>query len=119
MRFVPQRILRAFIAQHIDGKQFLKVQLKGRCTLAQKYEGKEIYICFNDSGFWYLVPHDELLSWVKENMRVASTASWTTGGLYSFPTLSAAMRAQLEPYKLVVEPPAVQADGHVTGQSAG
>ncbi len=108
-----------FIAQHIDGKQFLKVQLKGRCTLAQKYEGKDIYICFNDSGFWYLVPHDELLSWVKENMRVASTASWTTGGLYSFPTLSAAMRAQLEPYKLVVEPPAVQADGHATGQSAG
>jgi hypothetical protein len=37
-----------FIAQHIDGQQFLKVQLKGRCTLAKKYRGKDLYICFHD-----------------------------------------------------------------------
>lgn len=105
-----------FIAQHIDGKQFLKVQLKGRCTLAQKYEGKDIFICFNEAESWYLVPHDDLLSWVAANMSVVSSASWTTGGQYSFPSLSAALRAHLEQYKLVVAQPTVQADGHATGQ---
>ncbi|AOF82135.1 hypothetical protein BSY238_1960 [Methyloversatilis sp. RAC08] len=33
-----------FIAQHIDGQQFVKAQLKGRCTLAKKYMGKDLYI---------------------------------------------------------------------------
>ena len=99
-----------FIAQHIDGKQFLKIQLKGRCTLAQKYEGKDIYICFCEAGCWYLVPHDELLSWVKGNMSVVSSASWTKGGQYSFPSLSAALKGKLEQYKLVVAEPMLHVD---------
>jgi hypothetical protein len=35
-----------FIAQHFDGKTFLKVQLKGRLTFDKKYLGKDIYIAF-------------------------------------------------------------------------
>jgi len=90
-----------FIAQHIDGQQFLKVQLKGRCTLAKKYRGKDLYICFRDRGAWYLAPHDELLAWVEENMKVKNTKSWNTAGLYSFPRLSQALKQHLKSYRLV------------------
>ena len=60
-----------FIAQHIDGETFLKVQLKGRMSIAKKYIGKNLHIGFPYEGSWYLFPHDEvaehlqttLLSW--------------------------------------------------------
>jgi hypothetical protein len=35
-----------FIAQHIDGEQFIKVQLKSRLWVNTKYKGKNIWICF-------------------------------------------------------------------------
>jgi hypothetical protein len=51
-----------FIAQHIDGK-WLKIQIKGRLTTKLEYEGKDIYIMFEDkeNSNWYLYPHDELV----------------------------------------------------------
>ncbi len=39
-----------FIAQHIDGETFLKVQLKGRLTFNKKYLGKGLYVAFHTSG---------------------------------------------------------------------
>lgn len=76
----------------------LNVQLKGRCTLAKKNMGKDLYICFHDLGAWYV--DDELLAWVQQNMNVTSTDSWNTAGLYSFPGLSAALKRRLESYRL-------------------
>ena len=35
-----------FIACHIDGETFLKVQLKGRLVIDRKYQGKDIHIAF-------------------------------------------------------------------------
>ena len=49
-----------FIAQHRDDKTYLKVQLKGRLTLAKKYRKKDIWIGFPYGDSWYLVPHDEM-----------------------------------------------------------
>lgn len=49
-----------FIACHINGNKFVKVQLKGRLTIDQKYRGKDIYITFNQDGKWYIYPHDTL-----------------------------------------------------------
>ena len=51
-----------FIAQHIDGK-WLKIQIKGRLTTKPEYEGKDIYIMFEDkeNSNWYLFPHDKLV----------------------------------------------------------
>ena len=42
------------IANHISGQQFLKVRLKGRLTLDQKYRGKDIRRCFRhpETGVW-------------------------------------------------------------------
>lgn len=54
-----------FLAYHKDGSQTLKVQLKARVTIAEKYQGQGLYIAFPfaDDGrrVWYLVPHDELV----------------------------------------------------------
>jgi len=92
-----------FIAHHIDGQQFLRVQLKGRCTIAKKYCGKSISICFKQNEIWYLVPHDEFFAWVSVNMKVVISDSWISNGEYSFPCLSAVLKAHLEQYKLLVD----------------
>lgn len=47
-----------FLACYIGGKTFLKIQLKGALTFQKKYNGKNIYIAFNQDGQWYLYPHD-------------------------------------------------------------
>jgi hypothetical protein len=45
-----------FIAQHLDGIQFLKVQLKPRLCFQKKYLQQDIYIAFPVTGGWYLYP---------------------------------------------------------------
>jgi len=57
-----------FLAQHIDGN-WIKVQLKGRLTTSPNYEGKDIYIMFEDkrNSQWYLFPHDKLTQYCREN----------------------------------------------------
>ena len=49
-----------FIACHIDGETFLKVQLKGRFVLDRKYLGKDIHIAFLHRDDLYLYPHDAI-----------------------------------------------------------
>ncbi len=89
-----------FIAQHVDGQQFLKVQLKGRCHVASKYVGKNLYLTFSDQGRWYLVPHDHLLDWLLQNTGIQNTESWKKQAQYSFPNLSLSVRDFLEPFLL-------------------
>ncbi|HVC46576.1 MAG TPA: hypothetical protein VND90_04970 [Terracidiphilus sp.] len=89
-----------FIAQHVDGKTFLKVQLKGALTFAKKYLGKDIYISFCDGEFWYLFPHDEILERVKkEEGIIEGTRSWQNGE-YAFATVGRKIKKILEPYRL-------------------
>jgi hypothetical protein len=88
-----------FIAQHLDGTTFLKVQLKGRLTFDKKYVGRDLHVCFPHSSDWYLFPHDELMQIVLDDSTIGQSASWKKGG-YSFPTLSKKMRLRLAPYKL-------------------
>lgn len=96
-----------FIAQHIDGKVFLKVQLKGRLTFDKKYIGKNIYICFpytqKDKTEWYLYKHDKLLKVFlkKYKNKMAKSSSWIKEGLYSWNNLSKEIIALLlREYKL-------------------
>lgn len=89
-----------FIAQHIDGETFLKVQLKGRLTFEKKYVGKDIYIAFRSGQTWYLIPHDEVLEQVKKITNICNTESWERGG-YSFPRLSNQLKDILTPYKIL------------------
>ena len=47
-----------FIAQHFNGNDFLKIQLKARLTFNTKYTGKKIWIAFPYNNDWYLFNHD-------------------------------------------------------------
>ena len=89
-----------FIAQHIDGETFLKVQLKSRLSFSKKYCRKDLYVAFCHNGDWYLYPHDKLLDEVLNATGVAGTVSWSKRGSYSFPSLSKQMRAMLMPYRV-------------------
>jgi hypothetical protein len=89
-----------FIAQHIDGQRFLRVQLKGRLSFAQTYRGKGLYVAFFNDPDWYIYPHDELLNTVLANTGIAKTDSWEKHGGYSFPGLSREMARLLEPFKI-------------------
>jgi len=89
-----------FIAQHIDGETFLKIQLKSRLTFSKKYLGKDIYIAFQANGEWYLFPHDELMEKVLTETNIGNTGSWKTHGGYSFPGLSQHLRELLSAYKI-------------------
>jgi len=93
-----------FIAQHLDGKTFLKVQLKGRLSFYKKYSEKELYICFRDGNRWYLYPHDELLAKVLAEGLLAGTESWDVREGYSFPGLSQRLEELLEPYRIPLVP---------------
>lgn len=87
-----------FIASHIDGNTFLKVQLKTRLTLDRKYNGKDVYIAYQEGGYWYVYPHDEVQDKILTLGWVAGTKSWKQKGLYSWPSTPKKIRALLEQY---------------------
>lgn len=91
-----------FLAQHIDGETYLKVQLKSRLTFHKKYLDKNIYICFPYKREWFLFPHDELLKIFLEKNEGGMTISmsWAKAGSYSFSSLSKENRKILEKYRL-------------------
>jgi hypothetical protein len=65
-----------FLAQHVDGKALLRVQLKGRLGIYKKYRGKNLWICFPDRGDWYLYPHDKVLIHLLRTTNIKRTAAW-------------------------------------------
>lgn len=89
-----------FIAQHIDGITFLKVQLKGRPSFDKKYLDRDLFICFCHAGTWFLYPHDAVLTQVLAAGLLEGTQSWDTNGQYHFPTLTKQLKVLLEPYRL-------------------
>jgi len=76
-----------FIACHIDGNNFIKVQLKGRLTLDKKYNGKDIFIAFNQDGKWFIYPHDQLQSELLEIGLMSGSKSWEQKSGYSWPNI--------------------------------
>ncbi len=65
-----------FIACHIDGNTFLKVQLKELLTIETKYIGKEIYIAINEGSQWYIYPHDILQQELMSRGLMVHSESW-------------------------------------------
>ena len=86
-----------FIAYHIHG-EFLKVQLKGRLTINRIYENKDIFIAFRELDQWYLYPHDEVMSILKNNVKYAR--SWSVNGGYSWPRLGENLKKIMADYKI-------------------
>jgi hypothetical protein len=90
-----------FIAVHIDGVAFLRVQLKGRLSFDKKYVGRGLHIAFREDDVWYLYPHDELLETIVETKGIiVNSASWQDRGRYSFSGLGADVKQLLEPYMI-------------------
>ena len=98
IRLTDDRRSADFIAQHVDGTS-LKVQLKGRLIIADKYQHQAIHICFRSGSQWYLYPHDLVMHRILATTNVANTESWAQG-LYTFPALSKHLLALLAPYRL-------------------
>ena len=77
-----------FIACHIDGKTFLKVQLKGRLVIDKKYCGKDIFIAFLHGADCYVYPHDGFLQGLKKQGRLGERGRrqlWDERGIRSWP----------------------------------
>lgn len=74
-----------FIACHINGSTFLKVQLKGRFTIDEKYCGKDIHIAFLDGDDCYVYRHDEVMNQVLSQNKINNTKSWSDGRSYAWP----------------------------------
>jgi len=89
-----------FIARHIDGTRFLKVQLKGRLSFARKYLGQDIWIAFPIPEGWYFFPHDEILDFALQHTKIKQTDSWTTHGAYSFPHVPPSLTEILARYRI-------------------
>jgi hypothetical protein len=89
-----------FIAQHMDGNTFLKIQLKGRVAFYKKYLNKDLYIAFPSNDCWYLYPHDEILEKMLKDTNIGNTESWIEHGRYVFPSLTRQLKEHLEPYKI-------------------
>lgn len=76
-----------FIAVHIDGEAFLKVQLKGRLVIDRKYQSKGIHIAFLHGDDLYLYDHDALVRFMEENAKIgADSETWHKKGFRSWPS---------------------------------
>lgn len=88
-----------FVAQHLDGS-VLKVQLKGRLTVLNKYEKKDLWICFPHKSTWYIYPHDIILAALIGDKKNSIRKTYEEGGGYSFPSLSKELVGLLEKYEV-------------------
>ena len=96
-----------FIADHVNGEVFLKVQLKGVLTADAKYQGKDIWICFRRKDVWYLYPHDDFLQWALMNSNIANTKGWKVSqdgkvqsGVYTWPSPNKKIMTWLQGFAL-------------------
>lgn len=89
-----------FIACHIDGETFLKVQLKGRLVVDRKYLGKGIFIAFLDGPDCFVYPHDKFLrSWMEDRGKPGGKG-WGENGRRSWRRTPAWARKLLADYRI-------------------
>jgi len=93
-----------FIAMHVSGNTFMKVQLKGRITFDKKYLKKDIWIAFihnnTNKKEYYLYSHDALIYEMKNIVNYFESDSWNKFGGYSSGKLSRDVLEKIEKYKL-------------------
>jgi hypothetical protein len=89
-----------FLAYHKDGLDTMKIQLKSRLTIDQKYRGKELYVAFPFRSQWYLIEHDTLIEKVGKHTDWLKTDSWVMKGCYHSAAPSFLLMENLSEYKL-------------------
>ncbi len=76
-----------FIACHVNGETFLKVQLKGRLVIDRKYQGKDIHIAFIHGDATFLYDHDHLVRHLEDNGLIGDgSVTWHEKGFRNWPT---------------------------------
>ena len=80
-----------FLAYHINGTTTLKIQLKSRLTIDQKYCGKDIWMAFPHEGYWYLIKHDRLVEKVREQTDWLNSLSWKNKQRYHSTSINASL----------------------------
>ena len=92
-----------FILYREKDDLLIKVQQKGRWYIDKKYQGRDIGMLFpdtiNDRQLWYLVPHDDMITYAREHTNYLRTPSWEAGA-YSTKKLNAKQREHFAPYRL-------------------
>lgn len=89
-----------FIAYHVSGSDFLKVQLKGRLTISAKYQAKDIHIAFMAGDACFVYPHDEIMDAVVATGKITDTAAWKNTKAYDWPSIPKWAREFLKPYSI-------------------
>jgi len=89
-----------FLAYSKDRLDTLKVQLKSRLTIDEKYKGKELFVAFPFNGHWYLVEHDTLIKQVRLHTNWLNSATWANKGYYHSASPSAQLMQSLSGCKL-------------------
>jgi len=89
-----------FIACHIDGNTFLKIQLKGRLTIDKKYSKKNIFVAFNQDDKWYIYPHDQLKDELLDKGLMIGSTSWDKNDSYSWPKIPKNISDHMKQYAI-------------------
>jgi len=84
-----------FLAYHRDGTTTLKVQLKSRLTINQKYSDKDIWMAFPHKRNWYLVEHHRLVEKVGTNTDWLKSSSWIDKHGYSSTSINSKLMKSL------------------------
>ena len=89
-----------FLAIHVDGARMLRVQLKGRLTIDEKYVQKNLLVMFPVKSDWYLIEHDELMKKVGSTTDWLLTQAWLDTKNYHSAAPSKALLASLKSHRL-------------------
>jgi hypothetical protein len=93
------------IACHTDGKTILRIQLKGRIVVDEKYIGKGLYIACMDRkspGDWFIYPHDELLRTAQECGALATSKIFQSDRVHNWRFAPKYLAQALEPFRVPV-----------------
>ena len=90
-----------FIAMHVDGSTFLRVQLKGRLSFDSKYLGRGLHIAFREGMTWFLYPHDEVRQSIVDAglLEKSKSKAWIEG-TRNWPSVPKKLWPFIRPYAL-------------------
>src|SRR5689334_23291690 len=70
-----------------------------RPYLRKEWQGKDIHLDIRTESSRFVVAHDILLGWVRDNTKAFETKSWKVNGHYHWPRPSAKMLKLLKQYQ--------------------
>jgi hypothetical protein len=89
-----------FLAYHARDTKTLKIQLKSRLTIQQKYCGKGLWMAFPHKRLWYLIEHDQLVEKVRQHTDWLGSHSWKDLGGFSSTSINPALLESLSENRL-------------------